>query len=58
MFLIAMDNMPSLADSESMVIGGEVAPQDVELVQVMAAAGPSSAQPILQGETAIDDPFL
>lgn len=35
---IAMDNMPSLADSESMVIEGEVAPQDVELVQVMAAA--------------------
>jgi hypothetical protein len=58
MFLIAMDNMPSLADSESMVIGGEVAPQDVELVQVMAAAGPHLAQPILQGETAIDDPFL
>lgn len=35
---IAMDNMPSLADSESMVIEGEVAPQDVEVVQVVAEA--------------------
>lgn len=35
---VAMDNMPSLADSESMVIEGEVAPQDVEVVQVVAEA--------------------